>query len=388
MAMLRINVKRFNTGHQGAPVSAHAQYLLRQMPLTEHITYALRERASEHQRDDLVASGSAHLPGWAQGDVLTYWTAAQTYSRKGGVVAKEIEVALPRELTRRQNTDLIQAWLAKLPAYPTCWAFHEPRTRNGKDPQPHVHILISPRPDDGRHPDPVTYFKQPNHGGVTAQQLWTQKAEIRQLWKDWEQLLRSTLRAHGLEQTLDRDHKVPEIALSWREMRNLRQHIQRACPDEWGHEHLVPRATIETWTQHGLITVRQATWLVQRGQRQADWKLTQEQQQLWEHTETLGKLKPWQVLAKRHLHTDRERSEATIQTLQAQRRQLAEVYTTTLQPALKREQARYRETHSRVLTRGRSQAHERSGDTRPMDLPVLDAALRAHERQREQERAR
>ncbi len=83
-----------------------------------------------------------------------------------------------------------------------------------------------------------------------------------------------------------------------------------------------------------------------------------------------------------------QRSEATIQTLQAQRRQLAEVYTTTLQPALKQERTRYRETHPRVLSRGRHQTQERGGDTRHMDLPILDAALRAQERQREQERAR
>ena len=184
MAMLRLHIKRFNVPRQDqtygrqpqqVPVAAHARYLLRQMPIEEHLKYALRERPTERQRDDLVDSGSAHLPGWAQGDAHTYWQAAQQYSQQGAVVAKELEITLPREFTKTENQALIQRWLAQLPPYPLTYAFHQPKARNGIDEQPHVHVLVSPRPDDGRHADPQEYFKRADRGGVSTVQLWTKK---------------------------------------------------------------------------------------------------------------------------------------------------------------------------------------------------------------------
>ena len=386
MAMLRLNLKRFNAGRQGAPTADHARYLLRQMPTTAHVQYALRTGGQAQQRDDLVASGAGHLPAWAQGDAMTYWDAAQTYSRKGGVVAKELEISLPRELTHAENLQLIHDWLARLPAYPTTWAFHEPRARNGVDAQPHVHILMSPRPDDLQHPDPQVYFKQPNHGGVPAVRLWTQKADVRHLWKDWEQLLRSTLKAHGFEHTLERWHTVPEIALTWEEMKQLERLMRRTAPHYWGHEYRIPATTITTWQQQGTITLRQATWLAQRGQRQLTWKLTQEQQKVWSHTTTLDTVRPWQLLAKHRAQQGRQRVEATMHTLQEQRHQLSQVYMTSLNPARKQEVARYRQDHGRVLTRGRRQGQEREGARVPVALPTLDAALRERTRHQEMER--
>ena len=397
MALYRLHIKRFNAPRQAkpgsprksqVPVSAHARYLLREMPIEEHLKHALRERPSEQQRNDLVASGSAHLPAWAEGNAVTYWQAAQAYSRAGAVIAKELEVSLPRELTQAENLQLIHAWLEKLPAFPMTFAFHEPRARNGVDTQPHVHILVSPRPDDGRHPDPAVYFKREDHGGVPAQQLWTKKGTMHQLHQDWERLLRSTLKDHGLEHTLDRWHTVPEIALTWKEMQQLERLVKRMMPKCWGHEYRIPPRVLTTWERQGRISIRQAAWLAQRGQRQFTWHMTKAQEQGWAYTQILDTAQPWQLLAKRNAQRGRLRVEATMQTLQDQRHKLAQVYMSWINPALKREQARYRETHSRVLPRGRHQAHERGGDTRHMDLPVLDAALRDRERRREQERVR
>lgn len=395
MAMLRLNIKRFNAPRQGhmakaqgrhVPADAHAQYILRQMPLDEHLKHALRERPSERQRDDLIASGSVHLPGWAQGDALAYWQAAQQYSQAGAVIAKELEVTLPRELTHAQNHVLIHAWLAKLPALPTTWAFHEPRARNGVDVQPHVHILVSPRQDDRQHTDPRSYFKRPDRGGVPTQQLWTQKGHWRQLWREWEQLLRATLKEHGLEQTLDRWHTVPEIALTWQEMKHLERLMRRTMPQHWGHEYRIPPRTLQTWQQQGVITLRQATWLAQRGQRQLTWQIVQEQPKVWGYTTQLAETKPWQVVAKRQALRGRQRVEATIQTLQHQRQQLSQVYMTWLAPAHRTERAQYAQRRARGRGVGRTQEPTRPGVGAGVALPTLDAALQARERQQERER--
>jgi hypothetical protein len=387
MALLHIDLKRFNAGQKGVPITAHTRYLLRQMPMDEHVKHALRQRPSERQRDDLVASGHLHMPDWAQGQELTYWQAAQDYSRKGGVVARELEISLPREFTRAQNLALIQQWVQALPACPTTWVFHDPKARNGQDQQPHMHILISPRPNDGRVRDPRTYFKQPSHGGVPARQLWTKRGEMRQLWKDWEQVLRATLRAHGLEQALQRNHPDKEIALHWQEMKQLERVMKQRWADAWGHEYRLTGGTIQQWHQAGHITLRQATWLAQRGQRQAAWQILQHQSRLWDVGDTLTKARPWQFATKHQARKARHQIEATIQGLQQQRHQLGQVYLTWCTPALRAERDRYRQTQAhRQRQRGRwsgRQVTRGQGAHLYMQLAHLDETL-----ERRQVRAR
>ena len=46
--------------------------------------------------EDLIASGHEHLPSWANGDDHTFWLMADRHERKNGVVARVVELSLPR----------------------------------------------------------------------------------------------------------------------------------------------------------------------------------------------------------------------------------------------------------------------------------------------------
>ena len=171
-------------------------------------------------------------------------------------------------------------------------------------------------------------------------------------------------------------------------MQQLSRLIHRTRKQDWGHEYRITSQTLHEWQQQGLITPRQAEWIAQRGQRQFAWQLTKQQERLWEYTNVLDTASPWQVVAKHRAHRGRQRIEATMQQLQAQRHQLSHAYMTWINPAFQKERQRYRETQRSILGRGRQQERSRGQERVHMDLPTLDAAVRKRERQRQQERER
>lgn len=77
--------------------AAHAAYISREAP------YARRE-GLEHGEH-------GNLPAWAQADPLAFWRAADAHERANGAVYREIEVALPRELTPAQRRDLMHEFI-------------------------------------------------------------------------------------------------------------------------------------------------------------------------------------------------------------------------------------------------------------------------------------
>src|SRR5262245_25962755 len=73
----------------------------------DHATQDRRylERDGHDADRDLVASGSASLPGWAK-DAEHFWLMADRYERKNGVIARTYEIALPCELSDQGRLDL------------------------------------------------------------------------------------------------------------------------------------------------------------------------------------------------------------------------------------------------------------------------------------------
>ncbi|WP_257645714.1 MobA/MobL family protein [Ottowia beijingensis] len=58
--------------------------------------------------DHLVAQESGNLPFWAHGSPRTFWRTADRYERLNGAAYREIELALPRELSNEQNIELVK----------------------------------------------------------------------------------------------------------------------------------------------------------------------------------------------------------------------------------------------------------------------------------------
>jgi len=87
-----------------------------------------------------------NLPAWAR-TAQEYFEAAEHYERANGVAFEEFKISLPVELTTAQNRGVAQDLVRVIAGerLPCTLAFHEPRTTDGRQSQPHIHLLISGR---------------------------------------------------------------------------------------------------------------------------------------------------------------------------------------------------------------------------------------------------
>ena len=120
---------------------------------------------------------------------------------------REIEVALPRELTPEQRqelvADFIKAELGERHAYQ--FAIHNPNAMLDGGEQPHAHIMYSERTRDGIERDPEQYFKRynaknPERGGCkksnTAKSEVERKADLVALRERWAGCTNKHLEMH------------------------------------------------------------------------------------------------------------------------------------------------------------------------------------------------
>lgn len=204
MALSRLSMK---IGHAGK-AAPHAAYIARLGP------YANRLRRGE----PLEALEWGNLPAWAQHEPLRFWEAADAYERKGGTTYREMELALPRELTPAQRLELVREFvrqeLGERHAY--LFAVHTPKASDGGE-QPHCHLMFSERQRDGIERDPEQYFKRYNakhperggcrkgygpHAGQTLSKA-ERIAELKALRHRWETLCNAHLERAGRQERID-----------------------------------------------------------------------------------------------------------------------------------------------------------------------------------------
>ena len=209
-----------------------------------HAAYIAREGEYAHRREKgeaLEACEAGNLPLWAQANPLEFWRAADAHERANGTTYREMEIALPRELSAAQRVELVRAFvtqeLGERHAY--LWAIHNPHAADGGE-QPHAHLMFSERQRDGIERDPELYFKRynaknPERGGARkgygphAGQTLTaaeRKADLVALRSRWEALCNAHLERAGLAERIDmRSHaerqtgQVPErkqLPSAWR----------------------------------------------------------------------------------------------------------------------------------------------------------------------------
>jgi len=158
MAIARLNMKVGKAGK----AQPHAAYIARVGQ------YANRLEKGER----LEAAESGNMPAWAQSNPLLFWEAADAHERANGTTYREMEIALPREMTPEQRIDLTREWVAQEigDRHAFQWAIHVPLAADGGE-QPHLHLMFSERQLDGIERDPDQYFKRynskaPDRGGA------------------------------------------------------------------------------------------------------------------------------------------------------------------------------------------------------------------------------
>lgn len=194
--------------------------------------YNLREgRYQGYDRyEDLAAKGSLNMPAWAAHNPVDYFKAADEHERKKGQVYRELELALPRELTLEQNKALLADYIERVigKKYPVAWAIHDKQAALDEGDNMHAHVLRGMREVDGIERDPKQTFKRydkavPERGGArkdSGKSRWELKQELRAERKLWAEVQNEHLAKHGHsvrvdhrsyeEQGIDRE---PEIHL-------------------------------------------------------------------------------------------------------------------------------------------------------------------------------
>lgn len=134
----------------------------------EKCAYITRTEAYKNKSDELAYTASGNMPKWPktnpQNDPSHYWKTADIYERDNGRLYREVEFALPRELNLEQQKALCHAYAEKLGTLdkgeklPFTFAIHtDPDNHN-----PHCHLMISERINDGIPRNASTWFKRAN----------------------------------------------------------------------------------------------------------------------------------------------------------------------------------------------------------------------------------
>lgn len=147
------------------------------------------------------------MPEWAQEDPRQYWRAADKHERANGRLFKELEFALPRELSQEQSVALAKQFAAHVTQsehLPYTMAVH----RGANPEELHCHLVISERVNDGHSRTADTWFKranskEPSKGGAKKTTALMPKDWLTQTRADWQDMANTALERAGRAERID-----------------------------------------------------------------------------------------------------------------------------------------------------------------------------------------
>ena len=171
--------------------------------------YIQREEEYERGRGlegELVYAESGHMPRWAEDDPSIYWRAADEHERANGRLFKGVEVALPTALTPAEQRELAVGFarhLTEAEQLPYTLALHA-----GKGTNPHAHLLISERGNDGLERSPELWFRrynaaEPERGGARKSRELKPRAWLDEARAAWAEQTNLALERGGHEVRVD-----------------------------------------------------------------------------------------------------------------------------------------------------------------------------------------
>lgn len=159
-----------------------------------------------------------HLPKWANDSSKTFWKAATKYTSPVETVYREIEFALPNELTLEQQKEVVNEFVANHLGENFYWslAIHEKEAAMGNgERNPHVHIMFSEKKLDdiekNQERSPEIFFKKANRehrekGGPNKDSKWNGKDRAKNLVAmrlDCANIQNRLLEKYGYDVTVD-----------------------------------------------------------------------------------------------------------------------------------------------------------------------------------------
>ena len=156
--------------------------------------YITREGKYGRDADEVEHVEHGNMPEWAAEDGRGYWQAADAGERANGRLFVEVQVALPNELDHSQQRELARVFARQLTEgerLPYTVAVHRGESKDPSKPDnPHAHIVLSERRNDGVPRAADTWFRRanrqhPERGGaakVSHLQAREWPERIRQGW--------------------------------------------------------------------------------------------------------------------------------------------------------------------------------------------------------------
>ena len=193
MAVYHLSMKS-GSRSAGQSAAAHGAYIARE-----------GKYAAQSLDDEAVSVEHGNLPEFARGDAHAFWAAADAHERANGRLWTEIEVSLPRELSRDDQIALArefrEAMIGDRHAY--SMAIHVPKTLDGHAENPHIHLMFSERVIDARTTllDEETYFKR---NGALKDRSWNDQEKVEAVRLAWETMANRALERAGFDDRIDR----------------------------------------------------------------------------------------------------------------------------------------------------------------------------------------
>ena len=149
------------------------------------------QREGRYDRDpwEVEHVESGYMPEWAETDAHAYWEAADLHERANGWLFREVMFVLPNELTGSERVEAAREFahfLTEGERLPYTLAIHR-----GGEENPHAHLVISERSNDGMERPASGWFKRynakaPGQGGArkcsTSSREWLKST--REAWAE------------------------------------------------------------------------------------------------------------------------------------------------------------------------------------------------------------
>ena len=194
MAIYHLTAKTVSRG-SGSTAKARHEYI---------------EREGRYQSDnaEVLYKENGNMPKWAGEKPRAYWQSADLYERANGRLFKQLEFALPRELTAEQQKELAVSFVRRLTQtkdgpLPYSFALHKGHDREN----PHCHLMLSERVNDGLARTADSWFRragaQPGSGGAKKSVALRPQAWLVDVRQAWEKNANKALERAGHEARID-----------------------------------------------------------------------------------------------------------------------------------------------------------------------------------------
>ena len=178
--------------------------------------YIEREGKYKEGAEEVAHTEHGYMPEFAAADPRQYWEAADLYERANGRLYRQVEFALPVELELREQIALAHDFAERLTAagkWPYTLAIHKGEyDHRGKKTDtarnPHVHLIISERGNDGINRSPEQWFKranksQPEKGGAAKTKSMESREWLLATRELWAEMANAALERNGHESRID-----------------------------------------------------------------------------------------------------------------------------------------------------------------------------------------